>query len=149
MKMNDLIEIILEDINIESIDILFSILVKKDERIKNIIYDDLHSEECLRTLILSGRTSELFKSSEFALIVNLHEVVFNSLIAKNVMIRVICYGDKYDMELNFYQSDLNIRSIITIKNYLRDFFLEIQNKINSSGCYVGYESADEKTNLLF
>ncbi|SFU17354.1 hypothetical protein SAMN05444141_1173 [Pseudovibrio denitrificans] len=146
--MSDLIEVVLENLTESNISKLLFTLVGKFKNIENI--------ECSEEIYLLGNKIsdvdiENFKKlqTDATIILKLHHLKVNDVILNHVLLRLVKYDNKYDIDFTFDDKDISSKLDTSILLHLHDYISELGNHFGATQWFAGVEPAiDQKTRFF-
>jgi len=147
--MPELLEIVFEGIHRSKV---YQVLQELLERAGGII--EVQCSEAIEISEKSGLTEREFGdfvslSVDASLLINIGELQINKMRIPRVLMRVVKYGDKFDIDFNFEENRVTGMTAIEIMKEAHLFVTEVSEKYQISHWFGGMEPASDDDTRYF
>lgn len=147
--MTNLIEVIFENIAKSSVMQLLALLILSAKNVTEV--------QCSEDIELSvnGNISDedfnlLFDfEGDITALINLQSMKIGDIILPNVLLRLVKYGDLYDIDFNFDSNELESINMIQLLTELHGYTKSIVLNCNVESVYAGMEPASDEDTRYF
>ena len=148
--MTNLIEIVFEQVSKSCIVQLFCMLINCSEKVKNLQCSEEQFELIdANDLSEDALTKLTLFNGDLSLIINVTALNLDDIMLPNIQLRLIKYGNDYDVDLNFDFNELRDIDTITLINRLHKNTQKLASKFEVTCFYGGMEPASDEDTRYF
>lgn len=147
--MPSLLEVVFENVVENNVTRFLMLLIAGAEKIVNV-----QCSEDIRLIVASdidatALDSVLSFQGSVTVLINLDDVKVGSIIVPKLLLRLVKYGEQYDIDLNFDPNDLENLDMLTLVTELHDHARKIASEHDVKTFFGGIEPAVDEATRYF